>query len=419
MREFSCAISLFGDQKTKSNDSPTTSLETDTVSRESKRQSEVSPGHTLLDGDQSSSPSDLQGVSAVAPRHRTTYPGSDSDKIPLTDDDQCTKEIDNNVQQNVHQDKGPDQEQSLTSRRRSRYDDDDFQLDRSILLTRPEKWFSTRRSQAKPSNFPDLPAFSRRMQNNPYVGILASKSRLCANWRVKLPSNLLQELSVFKLVKDASSTLSTACDAMVSDRKDGVIDYVYLPLEPESKKNVVGASTYHVLKRQHVRRASWKHLKYIRTMSGVPSERLGWAPDMDSLIERRLRRRLEICARNLRLSGVSGFYIDEKKANEEGIVIVELSWLSVADAKGNLKDSEFYYNETHSAPVIRYFVNQLCGFETSSVLRECLTDVARKASGTGDIVSWPTSIFVTENANTRNFLMHLWRLRVYIGDRVD
>ncbi|KAK9491926.1 hypothetical protein V1508DRAFT_456596 [Lipomyces doorenjongii] len=398
--------------------------------------------------DQSGSPSDSQviydSIKTVAPRQRTTKCRSTLSSNPLTDGDPLTvatsesdtdqtkillststtreydkipEQLNNDVQQgSARQSKTAE---GLPPRRPSRYDNDDFQLDRSILLTRPEKWFSTRRSQTKPSNFPDLPDFSRRMQNNPYVATLASKSRLCANWRVKLPSNLLQELTVFKLFKDASGALSAAYEAVVSDRKDADIDYVYLPLEPESKKDIVGGATYHILKREHVRQSNWKHLNYLRSIAGVPSEKTGRAPDMASLIERRLRRRLEISARNLRLSGVRGFYVDEKKANVEGIVIAELSWSSLTDAKGNLKDSGFFYNEKRNIPVIRYFVNQLCGFETSSVVRECLTDIVRKTDGIGDITSWPRSIFVVENAATRYFLMHLWRLRVYIGDRVD
>ncbi|KAK9354168.1 hypothetical protein V1523DRAFT_408893 [Lipomyces doorenjongii] len=398
--------------------------------------------------DQSGSPSDSQviydSIKTVAPRQRTTKRRSNLSSNPLTDGhpltvatsesdtdqtkillststtreyDKIPEQLNNDVQQgSARQSKTAE---GLPPRRPSRYDNDDFQLDRSILLTRPEKWFSSRRSQTKPSNFPDLPDFSRRMQNNPYVATLASKSRLCANWRVKLPSNLLQELTVFKLFKDASGALSAAYEAVVSDRKDADIDYVYLPLEPESKKDIVGGATYHILKREHVRQSNWKHLNYLRSIAGVPSEKTGRAPDMASLIERRLRRRLEISARNLRLSGVRGFYVDDKKANVEGIVIAELSWSSLTDAKGNLKDSGFFYNEKRNIPVIRYFVNQLCGFETSSVVRECLTDIVRKTDGIGDIASWPRSIFVVENAATRYFLMHLWRLRVYIGDRVD
>ncbi|KAK9374538.1 uncharacterized protein V1513DRAFT_445979 [Lipomyces chichibuensis] len=398
--------------------------------------------------DQLGSPSDSQVIydrtKTVAPRQRTTKRRSNLSSNPLTDEESITiatgesdtdlskvllststtREHDKIIEQ-LHNDiqEGSERQskavENRSPRRPSRYDNDDFQLDRSILLTRPEKWLSTRRSQTKPSNFPDLPDFSRRMQNNPYVAILASKSRLCANWRVKLPSNLLQELTVFKLFKDASGALSAAYESVVSDRKDGDIDYVYLPLEPESKKDIVGGATYHILKREHVRQSNWKHLNYIRSIAGVPSEKTGRAPDMASLIERRLRRRLEISAKNLRLSGVRGFYIDENKANKEGIVIAELSWSSLTDAKGNLKDSEFFYNENHNIPVIRYFVNQLCGFETSSVVRECLTDIVRKTDGIGDISSWPRSIFVVENATTRYFLMHLWRLRLYIGDRVD
>ncbi|KAK9388741.1 hypothetical protein V1515DRAFT_595871 [Lipomyces mesembrius] len=398
--------------------------------------------------DQSGSPSDYQVVydciKTVAPRQRTTKRRSNLSSKPLIDEhpltvatsesdtdqakillststtrehDKIPEQLKNDIQQGSARQSKP--VESLPPRRSSRYDNDDFQLDRSILLTRPEKWFSTRRSQTKPSNFPDLPDFSRRMQNNPYVAILASKSRLCANWRVKLPSNLLQELTVFKLFKDASGALSAAYEAVVSDRKDADIDYVYLPLEPESKKDIVGGATYHILKREHVRQSNWKHLNYLRSIGGVPSEKTGRAPDMASLIERRLRRRLEISARNLRLSGVRGFYGDEDKANVEGIVIAELSWSSLTDAKGNLKDSEFFYNEKRNIPVIRYFVNQLCGFETSSVVRECLTDIVRKTDGIGDIASWPRSIFLVENATTRYFLMHLWRLRVYVGDRVD
>ncbi|KAK9370998.1 hypothetical protein V1509DRAFT_615454 [Lipomyces kononenkoae] len=424
LRNFSSVVSLFGDQKTKANDHRTACLETDNTSRNKKRQSETAPEHTLLD-DVTDAGREVTAIAKdvnrkdvnrrkpsnrlnLRPTTTTGDDGTEQDKVPDQEQD-CTHGI---------ADQSKTIEDSLKSRRKSRYDDEDFQLDRSILLTRPEKWFSTPRSQTKPSNFPDLSTFSRRMQNNPYVAILASKSRLCGNWRVKLPTNLLQELSMFKLVKDKSSALSAASDAMVSDRKGAVIDYVYLPLDPESKKHVVGGSTYHILKREHVRQASWKHLKYVRSVAGVPSEKSGWAPDMDSLIERRLRRRLEISARNLRLSGVSGFYVDEKRANEEGIVIAELSWSSLAHANGNLKDSDFYYNERHKVPVIRYFANQLCGFETSTIVREYLTDLARKTAGTGNFMSWPTSIFVTENANTRSFLMHLWRLRVYIGDRV-
>ncbi|KAJ8099711.1 hypothetical protein POJ06DRAFT_238476 [Lipomyces tetrasporus] len=306
------------------------------------------------------------------------------------------------------------------SRRPSRYDKDDFNLNRSILLTRPEKWFSARRSRTKLSNFPDLPNFSRRMQNNPYVATLVGKSRLCANWRVKLPSNLLQELALFKVDEVASSSASsTARDTMTSESYKSDVDYAYLPLEPESKKDIVGGATYHILKREHVRQSNWRHLKYIRSMAGVAPEKTGWPSDMATLIERRLRRRLEISARNLRLSGVSGFYVDQNKANEEEIVIAELTWISTTAANGNLKDSEFVYNEKRNIPLIRYFVNQLCGFETASVLRECLTDIVRNTGGIGDVVSWPRSIFVVESAATRSFLMYLWRLRLYIGDRVD
>ncbi|KAK9320811.1 hypothetical protein V1517DRAFT_328359 [Lipomyces orientalis] len=335
----------------------------------------------------------------------------DADKIPEPQQDgvqqACSHKVDTDFPT-----PGP-------SRRPSRYDKDDFKLNRSILLTRPEKWFSARRSRAKLSNFPDLPDFSRRMQNNPYVATVVGKSRLCANWRVKLPSNLLQELALFKLDEVASSALSTARDAMASDNHKSEIDYAYLPLEPESKKDTVGGATYHILKREHVRQSNWRHLNYIRSIAGVPSEKTSWPLDMATLIERRLRRRLEISARNLRLSGVSGFYVDQNKANEEGIVIAELTWISTSAANGNLKDSEFLYNEKRNLPLIRYFVSQLCGFETSSVLRECLTDIIRNTGGISDVVSWPKSIFVVENAATRSFLMNLWRLRLYIGDRVD
>ncbi|KAK9488078.1 hypothetical protein V1527DRAFT_434569 [Lipomyces starkeyi] len=469
MRNFSSTISLVYDETGKS-----LTTAADATTRKRMRQSDATPRRIFLDDtvggsqdllsnragqkqtnaikiveDQSRSPSDSQVIydciKTVAPRQRTAKRSSNHSSNPLTDEDppltiattdsdadlpkillstSTTREHDKIAEQ-LHNDIQQDNARQSTTieswppRRPSRYDNDDFQLDRSILLTRPEKWFSTRRSQTKPSNFPDLPDFSRRMQNNPYVAILASKSRLCANWRVKLPSNLLQELTVFKLFKDASGALSAAYEAVVSDRKDADVDYVYLPLEPESKKDIAGGATYHILKREHVRQSNWKHLNYIRSIAGMPSEKTGRAPDMASLIERRLRRRLEISARKLRLSGVRGFYVDENKANVEGIVIAELSWSSLTDAKGNLKDSEFFYNEKRNIPVIRYFLNQLCGFETSSVVRECLTDIVRKTDGIGDIASWPRAIFVVENATTRYFLMHLWRLRVYIGDRVD
>ncbi|KAK9447476.1 uncharacterized protein V1518DRAFT_86882 [Limtongia smithiae] len=302
----------------------------------------------------------------------------------------------------------------------------DYELDKSVLLTDPETWIPDRLKRVKPLR-PEskLSEWSRRFQNNPYVLALCGPVRMCAAYSSRLPLPMLVRLSIFEVPEHLRETVVMATHnpsgAKSGDKHGKPIKtglHIILPLEPGQKDSHSGITAYHILRRNHVtlteqKGASNLYKAKFAANFALPASQVVWKADMDLLIERRLRARLAAAVQTVRV----GVHATLERAEARGIPCAVLSWKSKMNpSTRTLMDSEMIFNVRYSVPIMKYYVNELCGHETAEVLREALFAQVR-ADEKGDVV--PDEVVVNAANSTKKFLMQLWLLRLYIGDRRD
>lgn len=248
--------------------------------------------------------------------------------------------------------------------------------------------------------------------------------RFCAVSGARLPHSLLVRFAAFEVPEHLQNQIrepipspkSKRGAGIINDTKESLSKLAILPLESSDRRS--GATSYHVLKRQYLeltekrRKFGALRTRIMRSFSADGKECL-WQNDMATLVERRLRLRVEKA-----LGLVSdGIYTDLSAAEAHGRVLAILSWDSIPDSKnsGRFKDSEFVLSTTFKTPIIKYFVNRVCGYDTASTIKRVLSEFIAPECKESSL----KELIIIATPSTRQLLTQLWLLRLYIEDRKE
>ncbi|KAK9469022.1 hypothetical protein V1512DRAFT_258431 [Lipomyces arxii] len=314
----------------------------------------------------------------------------------------------------------------------SRYGDDDFELEQSVIITRPERW------QLQDNNLAENVSteFENRIENNPYVRLLVTPIRQCNVWHATLPIGFLQRFSVFDIPKKAGAidpefeqalqyeTLNNGSTKSASSGQSH-IDFLILPRDVSTGVMPAGPSSYILHNRSYIEYAErvkrWADVGRPLTKA-FDFVKLGWRSNMHILILRRRRlaildqlkwmkkKFIKMQKHNFIETRHMGVFADYDEANKKGRVLMEMCW----DPAGDLTDtnSSYFINKEHRFPGLKFNMARLCGPELAMEIREASLTILPTSY---DIEHPPTSIYIIDDVETIWLMAELWKIRLYIG----
>ncbi|KAK7207593.1 hypothetical protein BZA70DRAFT_292938 [Myxozyma melibiosi] len=311
--------------------------------------------------------------------------------------------------------------ESIANEEKSKETKDEDELELPALLKKPKRKRLKSIDPDKPNL--DLSDWSRRFQNNPYAHILCRPIRQCAVTSARLPHHLLVRFAAFKVPENLEHLIVESAPTEKIKRKrhkpkiskhiDPNNQLVILPLEQGSLH--IGSTSYHSLNREFLNiteRSGRYHSLREAIKSSLPENRNGtfvYQNDMATVVERRLRMRIELALDRLVLS--DGVFADAAAAVEKyGIIDAAISWKPTGDA---IRATQFFLAPDGKTPVVRYFVNNLCGYDLAAKMQKLLFQRLSPEAGTPDL----DEVAIVSTPATRELLKQLWLLRLYLKDR--
>ncbi|KAK9456011.1 hypothetical protein V1511DRAFT_496286, partial [Dipodascopsis uninucleata] len=339
----------------------------------------------------------------------------------------------------------------------------DYDLPKSILFTNLDKWIlkSKKNHKVLPKE-DDLDDQSRRFQINTYANIIGSPVRSCRTWYTSLPSGFLERFSKFEIsdsdlrdpvIAKILDPLSTNARRTLLSRTKNNGELagnkkqaaVVLPVEDNLKGKLYGPTAYHIRKKEYLQftsRGAWRQLakglqQSVSSGNADSTDALTyWHRDTPQLVEKRLNRRIERdvkdlerkCAKgSILASGLFTFDVERMLDRDNAYLSAILSWNNSGALNGqNPKDSDFALRRWDTTPIPRYYVRHMCGEEYCTRIRDTIVGIVESSSMRSAeekhifaINESPIEVGILESMHTLDLRVHLWQMRLFLGDRVQ